>query len=602
MEYWTFIIFLTYSGLKEEHSNEDVRGGGMAVTEQERFKITSNDYVDLIVEYNENLKLFERYPNETYHIMNDKYAVVYIPTAQLTSRSVRQFGYSVLASCYGLVSQKSLEVTGIQKLRRLPVFNLRGRDVLVGIIDTGIDYTNPVFRNKDGTTRIDAIWDQTIDSDRYPQPQLYGTQYLKEDINQALNSANPLEVVPSMDTNGHGTMLAGIAAGSEVPESNFSGVVPEAELIVVKLKQAKQAVRDFYVIPSNVDCFQENDIMWAFQYVVDMARSLKRPVSICIGLGSTQGSHDGRGTLSNLLTIGSDFSGIATTIAAGNEGNAAGHFYSEINPTLGYSTVELNVGENEAGFTMEIWGNAPNTYSIDILSPTGEYIPRITESLNLSREISFVFEKTIILVDYQMVETSTGDQIILMRFHNPTPGTWTFKVYTRGDLQGIINIWLPLSGFISDNTYFVQPDPYTTVTSPGNSPVPLTVTAYSPDNNTLYRRASKGYSRKNNVKPELAAPGVNIQAPNLQKGFSVMTGTSAAAAHTAGVVAMTFEWAVVKGNYPDVDIIEIKNFLIRGAQRNPKLSYPNRDWGYGILDLYSAFNALRPSFPVAPAR
>lgn len=565
------------------------------MTAEERFKIISNDYMDFMVEYNLNMKKFDRFPNATTHILNDKYAMVYVTAAQLTARSIQQYGYSVLPAVYGLVSEKSLEASGIQRLRRLPVFNLRGKGVLVAIIDTGIDYTNPVFNNPDGTSRIVAIWDQTIDSDRYQQPQFYGTQYFKEDINQALKSANPLEVVPSTDTNGHGTMLAGIAAGSEVTQSNFSGVAPETELIIVKLKQAKPVLRDFFLIPSEAVCYAENDIMWAFQYVVDTARNMGRPVALCIGLGSTQGSHDGRGALSNLLNIGAGFPGICVTIAGGNEGNAAGHFYSEINPQLGYSTVELNVGENEAGFTMELWGTAPNTYSIDILSPTGEYIPRITESLRLSREISFVFEKTRITVNYEMVESSTGDEIILLRFRNPTAGTWTFKVYTRGDLQGSFHIWLPMKGFISDNTFFVQSDPYTTITSPGNSPIPLTVTAYSPDNNTLYRRAGKGYSRVNTIKPELASPGVNIQAPDLNKGFTFMTGTSAAAAHTAGVMAMALEWGIVRGNYPGASTLEVKNFLIRGAQRNPKLSYPNRDWGYGILDLYSSFIALRPS-------
>ncbi len=567
------------------------------MTEEERYKIISEDYIDYIIEYNLNQQIFDRFPNASIHIMNDKYAVAYLPKTQLSVRSVQQYGYSVIPNCYGLVSSKSLEATGIEKLRRIPVFNLRGEGVLIGIIDTGIDYTNQVFRKADGGSKIAALWDQTIESGNYPTPALYGTQYFTEDINRALNSPNPLEVVPSVDTNGHGTMLAGIAAGREVPESDFSGVAPDADLIVVKLKQVKQAIRDYFIIPGNVECFQENDIIWAVQYIVDTARKLRRPVSICIGLGSTQGSHDGRGALSNLISTAGDFTNVGITVAAGNEGNAARHFYSEINSNIGYSTVELIVGENEPGFTMELWGKAPNTYSIDILSPTGEYIPRIAEGLRVSREITFVFERTTILVDYQMVESSTGDQLIFFRFRNPTAGTWTFKVYTRGDLLGTFNIWLPLSGFVSEGTIFSQPDPYTTITSPGNSSVPITVTAYSPDNNTLYRRSSKGYTRSNIIKPEFAAPGVNIQAPDLHNGFTYTTGTSAAAAHTAGVVALCFEWAIVRGNYPGIDTVETKGFLIRGAQRNPRLAYPNRDWGYGILDLYSSFNALRPNFP-----
>ncbi len=565
------------------------------MTEEERFKIISEDYIDIIVDYNGNMKILDRYPNASYQIMNDRYAIVYIPQAQLSGRSIRQYGYSALPACFGLNSQKSLEASGITQLRRIPSFDLRGEGVLIGIIDTGIDYTNPVFLKPDGTSKIVAIWDQTINSDNYPQSYFFGTQYLAEEINQALRSENPLEIVPSIDVNGHGTMLAGIAAGSEVPESDFSGVVPASELIVVKLKQAKVALREFFVIPPDVECYQENDIMWAAQYVIEVARRLQRPVAICIGLGSSQGSHDGRGALSYLLTVGADFPGVVISIAAGNEGSAARHFYSEITKEIGYTTVELNVGENEPGFSMEIWGAAPNTYSIDILSPTGEYIPRIPESLYVNREVSFIFEKTRISIDYQMVESSTGDQLILLRFHNPTAGIWSLKVYERGDLNGTFHVWLPISGFVKDDTYFVQSDPYTTITSPGNSPVPITVTAYAPDNNALYRRASKGYSRINVIKPEIAAPGVNIQAPNLQKGFTNMTGTSAAAAHTAGVTAMLLEWAIVRGNYPGVDSIEIKKFIIRGAQRNPRISYPNRDWGFGILDIYNVYNTLRVS-------
>lgn len=565
------------------------------MTDTERNIITSNDYIDLIINYNNNLKSIERFPNSTYHIMNDKYAVVYYPVKQLTIPLIRQLGYTPIPACYGLTVQKSMEASGIQRLRRLPNFNLRGQGVLIGIIDTGIDYSNSVFRNKDGTSKIVAIWDQTIDSENFPRNYYYGTQYLKEDIDKALSSPNPLEVVPTTDTNGHGTMLAGIAAGSEITEQNFSGIAPDSELIVVKLKQAKPVLKDVYMIPANIECYQENDIMWALQYIVDVARNLNRPVSICIGIGSSQGSHDGRGALSDLLSITADFPGVVITIAAGNEGNSARHFYSEINPSIGYSVVELNIGENESGFSMELWGTAPNTYSIDILSPTGEYIPRITESLQVNRNISFVFEKTNITVVYGMVESSTGDQLIFLRFASPTAGIWTFKVYTRGDLKGTFHVWLPMNGFISDNTYFVSPDPYTTITSPGNSITPITVTAYSVDNNTLFRRAGKGYSRINTIKPELAAPGVNIPAPNLNKGFTNFTGTSAAAAHTAGINAMILEWAIVKGYYPNVDSVEVKKLLVRGAKRNPNIVYPNRDWGYGVLDVYNIFDTLRAS-------
>lgn len=566
------------------------------MTEEERFKITSEDYADFIIVYNRNLRVLENFPGGSVHLMNDRFAIVYLPREELTARSITQYGYDAIPLCFGLTSEQSIEATGIRRLRRLPAFNLRGQGVLIGIIDTGIDYTNPIFIRPDGTTRIRAIWDQTIDTPRYPTPFLYGTQYLAEDINMALRSENPYEVVPSVDEIGHGTMLAGIAAGNEVADSDFSGVAPDAEIIVVKLKQAKETLRDFFVIPPGPPCFMENDIMWAVQYMIMTARNIGKPIAVCCGLGTSLGSHDGRGSLGSMMSVSADFPGVVINVAAGNEGNTRRHFFGEVDQSVGFSTVELNIGENEPGFSMELWGTAPNTYSIDILSPSGEYIPRIVESLRFNRVISFVFEETQLSVDYQMVEATTGDQLILMRFRNPTPGIWRFQVYSRGDLKGIFHIWLPSGDFISRNTYFIQPNEDTTVTSPGTALVPITVTAYNPENNNLFPPSSRGFTRANDIKPELAAPGVNILSPTLDHGFALVSGTSAATAHMTGVTAMLLEWGIVRGFYNNIDTVEVKKFLIRGAKRSPTLTYPNQDWGYGIVDIYNVFNTLRADF------
>lgn len=563
------------------------------MTGEERARITSNEYVDLIIEWNNDMRIFDRFPDSSPHIMNDRYAVVYIPAAQLNQRAISQFGYRVLPFAFGLESSRSLEASGVNRLRRLPAFNLRGQGVLIGIIDTGIDYTNPVFFKQDGRTKIAALWDQTIESDRFPEGYGYGSEYFAEDINRALADENPLSIIPSTDEIGHGTMLAGIAAGSVISGSDFSGVAPDAELVVVKLKQIKDNLRNFFFIPEGVPCYQENDIMWAFQYIIDAAADLRRPVAICIGLGSSQGSHDGLGTLSSLVTVGADFTNVVTTVSAGNEGNSRRHYYSEIDRAVGSTVMEINVADDENGFILEIWGQAPNTYSVDILSPNGEYIPRIPEGLRVSRDIGFVFERTRINLYYNMVDSTAGDQLILLRFDAPTPGIWSIRIYTRGDLKGVVHSWLPSDSFISANTYFIQANPYTTITAPGDSEVPITVTAYNPDNNNLYQRASRGYTRIGVIKPEIAAPGVNIRAPDLNHGFTTMTGTGAAAAHTAGISALILEWGIVRNNYPGLDSVSVKNFLIRGAQTNPNLIYPNRDWGYGMLDVYNVFNIFR---------
>lgn len=568
------------------------------MTQDEKYKIISNDYVDLLIEYNRNFKLLNRYPDATTHIMNSRYAIAYAPVNILSNNFFKSYGYAPLPRCFGLTSKISIEASGIERLRTLPAYNLKGSGVLVAIIDTGIDYTNPIFIREDGTSKIVALWDQTIDSeDQFPDNSLYGTEYTSELINLALQSSNPYETVPSRDEIGHGTMLAGVLVGSEVRASDFSGIVPEADIIVVKLKQAKKNIRDFWMIPADIPCYQENDILWAIQYIIETFVRLRRPCSICIGLGTSQGPHNASRSLDSIISTLSDLINVSYSISAGNEGAANSHYYGVIDAGAPYNIVELNIGEGETGFSMELWGSLPNTYSIDILSPSGEYIPRITESLREARELNFIFEETTISVNYHLVESLSGEQLILLRFRKPTPGIWTFKVYTRGDSTGSFHIWLPMSGFISTSTYFVSSDPYTTITSPGNSLSPITVTAYNPVNEALYLKASKGYTRNLDVKPDLAAPGVNIVVPTLTKEFTVATGTGLAAAHTAGICAIMMEWGIVRGFYPEMDSTVIKKYLIRGAKRSKSLEYPNKDWGYGIIDLYNVFNTLRTNFP-----
>jgi subtilisin family serine protease len=494
---------------------------------------------------------------------------------------------------FGLISQSSLEASGIVRIRNVPNFNLRGQGVLIGILDSGIDYTNPIFRNADNTSKIVSIWDQTVQSDNYPDDYFYGTEYLREQINQALQSDNPRSIVPTTDEIGHGTMLAGIAAGNEVPEQGFFGVAPDAELIVVKLKQAKNYLRKFFIIPENVPCYQGNDIIFALDYLLSTAVKLNRPIAICIGLGTAQYAHDGRGTVSSYLSLKADNAGIGIIVAAGNEGNSRRHYFGKIDAEVGYDVVELSVGENDPGFSMELWADSPDIFSIDIQSPSGEYIPRMVPILDETRVVTFIFEPTVINIDFQVAESQSGEELILMRFRNPAPGIWRMKVYKSGNLNADYHIWLPMEGFVSDNTFFVRSDPYTTILSLGNAQIPITVTAYNTEDDSLYAGASRGYTRIGVIKPDIAAPGVNILSPGKNNDYVEVTGTSAAAAHTAGVAAMLLEWGIVKGNQPAMSTLDMKIFMIRGARRSADLKYPNRDWGYGILDVYNIFDTLR---------
>lgn len=565
----------------------------IVLVEENVNRIVSEDYADLVVESAQIQSLLQLFPDAAVVPINFQISLVTIPVAFFTNQSIVELGYNVIPSIVGLVSENSLEASGILKLRNFPIFHLYGNGILIGIYDTGIDYTNPIFQYADGTTRIVSIWDQTIQSGNPPEGFLYGTEYTREQINLALQSDNPFELVPSRDNIGHGTMLAGIAGGNESPDNNFYGIATEAEFVIVKLKEAKRYLKEFLCIPMDAVAYQENDFAFALQYLISGFARLSRPMAICVAFGASEGPHDGRGTFNNYQALVASTPGIAYIIAAGNEGNAKRHYFGMINEATGIDTVELNVGENEGNFTMQLWGEHPNFYSVDIISPSGELISGIIARRDEFQEISFVFEKTVIFIDYQLSEIQTGSQLIFFRFINPAPGIWKFNVYERGDIRIGFNIWLPMEGFISDNTYFIRSDPYITVSAYANNPVPITVTAYNPEDDSLYLEAGRGYSSVSVITPQIAAPGVNIVGPTIEQGFAEFSGTSVAAAHAVGVAAMLLEWGVVKGNIPNMSSIEMKILLERGARRDNNQNYPNREWGYGILDIYNVFDSLR---------
>lgn len=561
---------------------------------EDRKKIISNEYINMIYHYARDDKYMQRFANDLKNRIDVKYGVLYHKLIQDLLPIELENEYAYIPKLYGLLDINH-EAMGVGKVQNVPQLGLMGEGVLLGIVDTGIDYTNPAFRNSDGTTRIELIWDQSIENLNASEDTFYyGTEYNKEQINNALKSEDPYSVVPSQDEIGHGTMMAGIAGGSRDDENNFQGVVPKSEFIIVKLKPAKKNIRDFFLIPESATCYQEDDIMFGIKYLQNSALKLKKPIVVCFGLGTSQGGHDAFGVLPDFIAFIGNRTGMAFIVAGGNEGSSKSHYYGEIKGNAGYDEVELVVGENEAGFTMELWGFPPNSYSVDILSPSGEYVPQIIGKLGESKKISFIFENTVIYVNNLLIESQTGSPLILFRLQNPSKGVWRFRVYVRGKGRLSFHIWLPISGFISPETYFNRSNPNTTITSPGNAFALTTVSAYNAASNNIYLNSSRGYSRDNFVKPDLAAPGVNVLAPLPGPGnrYSEFSGTSVAAAHTAGLAAMIFEWGIVRHNYETMGSLQIQRFLIRGADQNTSQVYPNNIWGYGKVNIYNTFLRL----------
>lgn len=465
--------------------------------------------------------------------------------------------------------------------------------------------------NADGTTRIYSIWDQSIpyvpDSGQeggLPEELSYGTEYGREAINRALQSANPYDIVPSRDTEGHGTFMAGVACGNEDAAQEFSGIAPLAELVVVKCKAAKRNIRDYYGIDPDVPCFMENDIMLGIRYLARIAYRRRKPMVVCIGMGTSLGSHYRGGALGQIAQSYGDLRGFVVVAAGGNEGNESHHYHQEQLAARGETEVELRVDPAETGFTTELWCKAPGLCSVALISPGGEFSGRIYARVGERQMIRFLLEKTVVYIDYLLVSFESGDECIRLRFFGPEEGIWRFRVYNETDIPAQFDMWLPIREFINDGTYFLRPDPNTTLCDPSNNLQIITVSYYDGANRSVAAQASRGFNVRGEIAPDIAAPGINIYGPAPEPGnvaagpdrparYVSRSGSSAAAAVTAGAAILLVEWGIVKGNDINMDTVGVQKYLIRGANRDGR-RFPNEEWGYGTLDLYGAFEAIRP--------
>ena len=521
------------------------------------------------------------------------YKCFYLPAELAGPVTLSRFSYNSIPKCFTPTSMETLNQTGILPVQNYPTFQLKGEGVLIGFLDSGIDYTNQVFRNIDGSTRIAAIWDQTVQSGSPPEGFAYGTEFTEKQINEALNEENPLAVVPSSDDTGHGTYTASLAAGSGNPQEQFLGAAPEASIAVVKLKQAKQYLRDYYFIPSDAVCYQETDLMLGLKYLNDLADSLSLPLVVCITVGSNMGGHIGTLPFSYLIEGYSTKANHITVIGTGNEADKRHHYFNTITDMADRKSVEIRVGENVSGFSLELWTDIPNILSISILSPSGENTSRIPFRAGASAEVSFLFERTKVSIDYRLLVEKSTSELVFFRFDTPAPGIWKIIIEPLALADGQFHMWLPVTEFLSGEVYFLEPDPYYTLTNPAAADSPIVVSYYNGNTDALSQSSGRGYTRSRRIKPDIAAPGVDVPGALPGGRFTVRTGASAAAAVTVGAIALMLEWLLNYENVPGIDSYQIKSLLILGAVRPKTMEYPNREWGYGQLNLYNTFETIR---------
>jgi subtilisin family serine protease len=521
-----------------------------------------------------------------------RWYVAYLPEDKLSDlvRDLHLCTISIMPRMFGLLGKSALISAGILQVQQRPYLDLKGRGVLLGFIDTGIEYTHNAFRYEDGTSKIAAIWDQTAQNISGSNVFI-GREYSQAEINDALKTENPPDTLPHRDTVGHGTFLASVAASRE--ESDYLGAAPDSEIIMVKLRKAKNFyLRRFNVPPEQKNAYSSADVLLGIKYLVDKAAELRRPLSICMSAGTTLGSHDGVGIQEEYLSTLGRASGIAICVAAGNEANTRRHTQGKLAKAGDVAPVEIRVGENVPSATAYIWSLPQDTMYISVKSPAGEIVMRQATFREEFFTQKLVLEKSTVNINYFFPTGGSGNDLIELIIDQPTPGIWTVNVQGSLILNGIFHARMPLTGFISDQVEFITPTPNYTIVQPGTALGVITCGAYDAKNNSLYPASSWGPTRSPIISPELTAPGVSV-AGIYPTGYGEMSGTSVAAAITAGASALMLQWGVVDGNYPTLNNLRIRSFLVQGCTRDANITYPNDQWGYGRLDLMQTFNILR---------
>ena len=529
-------------------------------------------------------------------IIDDKYAIVSIPvnnSIDTIQKDIPAIVFIKRGYIYTLEPITVMTAANINLLHLDNPLSLFGNGVLVGLVDTGIDYLNPEFMFKNGETRIHRIWDQTLPTDTTNQNVPFGVEYTKEQITDAINASksggNPYDIVNSKDTIGHGTSMAGVIGATGI-NPNLQGAAPNCEFAVVKLAP--------YINPplktrENLPIFDLTSISSAITYLVNYALYINTPMVVYIPLGSNLGNHNGEGILEDIIDTLSINRGIVMVTGSGNQANKGYHTSGMLSNPGDFNNVQLYISPEQKNLLLEFWISEPHKLSLSILSPSGESTGVIPSTLNSQDTNTFIFEQTTAKISYSIPEQLSGDELITVFLDNIQSGTWTFKLNADYTLNGVFNAWITQEGITVGNTQFLSPIPYNTVTSPGTSKYIITVACYNQNNDNIV--ISSGTASLNNIINvlDLAAGGVNVQTIGANSTtISIVNGTSVSAAVVAGACALLLEWGIINGNDPNIYSQSIKYYLTGGTRKRSGDVYPNPQWGFGILDMIKVFRNM----------
>ena len=403
------------------------------------------------------------------------------------------------------------------------------------------------------------------------------------------------QIVPSKDEIGHGTKVAGII-GARGYNNEFQGIANESNFVVVKLFESanfKKQLKENNVADTPV--YNSSEIVAGLEYLRKISIEHQQPMVIYIGVGSSEGSHDGTNLVSRYVTSLGSNRGLCCVAGVGNEGDAQGHTSGYIKNIGDTKVVDLKIPRELKYFKFNIWVRRPNVASINVISPTGEASAIIEAKIGKIQPIKFVFLNTTMTVRYYNPEHFTGHEVISITFNDIKPGIWSFNLIGKYIIDGRYDIWLPPKSTLPENTVFLEPDPFNTLTIPSEAVNVVTV-AYYGNNNALIAASGKGFNTNNLINPDISTIGINILTTKVSGGITTFSGSSAATAIVAGACALLLQWGVVDGNDKTMYSKKIRSYLMYGANRNELYKYPSREIGYGDFDLLGTFNVISRTY------